>query len=99
MKPTYTAAAASIAIALAAASTIAFGQSALTPAGNDWPQIAANLGAQGYSGLTQINKSNIKNLGLAWMTHTSAEPVDARRSLGQAARRRHSRRFRSSSMA
>ena len=33
------------------------------------------MGAQGYTGLTQINKSNIKNLGLAWMTHTSAEPV------------------------
>ena len=63
MKPTYTAAAASIAIALAAASTIAFGQLALTPAGNDWPRVAANLDAQGYSGLTQINKSNIKNLG------------------------------------
>ena len=50
MKPTYTAVAASIAIAFAAASTIAFGQSSLAPAGNDWPQIAGNLGAQGYTG-------------------------------------------------
>src|SRR6188472_2173440 len=75
MNPTQTAVASSIAIACAAAATIAFGQSSLTPAGNDWPQVSGNLAAQGYSGLTQINKSNIRDLGLAWMTHTSAEPV------------------------
>jgi glucose dehydrogenase len=77
MKPIHNAVASSIAIACAAAATIAFGQTAVTPAGNDWPQIAGNLGAQGYSALTQINKSNIKNLGLAWMTNLSAEPVTA----------------------
>jgi len=75
MNLTHTAVASSIAIALAAAPTIAFGQSALVPAGNDWPQVTGNLGAQGYTGLTQINKANIKDLGLAWMTNLSAEPV------------------------
>jgi outer membrane protein assembly factor BamB/plastocyanin len=75
MNLTHTAVASSIAIALAAAPTIALGQSALSPAGNDWPQVTGNLGAQGYTGLTQINKANIKDLGLAWMTNLSAEPV------------------------
>jgi quinohemoprotein ethanol dehydrogenase len=45
------------------------------PAGNDWPQVAGNLGSQGYSSLTQINKSNIRNLGPAWVVHTNVEPV------------------------
>src|SRR5262245_31023211 len=70
-----TAVASSIAIAFAAAPTLAFGQSGLLPAGNDWPHTTGNLGAQGYTGLTQIDKSNVKNLGLAWMTNLSAEPV------------------------
>ena len=77
MNPTQTAVASSIAIACAAAATIAFGQSSLAPASNDWPQVTGNLGAQGYTGLTQINKANIRNLGLAWMTNLSAEPVTA----------------------
>ena len=32
---------------------------------------------QGYTALTQINKSNVNKLGLAWMVHTSAEPATA----------------------
>jgi glucose dehydrogenase len=62
-----------IAAALAGGQT--FAQSSLAPAGKDWPYPAANLGAQGYSALTQINKSNVKGLGAAWQTNLSAEPV------------------------
>jgi glucose dehydrogenase len=45
------------------------------PAGADWPQVAANLGSQGYSSLTQIDKSNISRLAPAWVVHTNIEPV------------------------
>jgi len=66
------------AVAAAAASTATFAQqSALAPAGNDWPYTTGNLGNQGYTALTQINKSNVKNLNAAWVVHTSAEPVTA----------------------
>src|SRR6266498_1942476 len=76
MKFTDTVAAASIAIAVMAMHTATFAQqSALTPGGKDWPFTTGNLGNQGYTALTQINKGNVKTLGLAWMTHTSAEPV------------------------
>ena len=46
-----------------------------TPAGANWPQVAGNLGSQAYSSLTQITKSNIRNLGPAWVVHTNVEPV------------------------
>ena len=60
----------------AAASAATFAQqSALIPGGKDWPYTTGNLGNQGYTALTQINKGNVKTLGLAWMVHTSAEPV------------------------
>jgi outer membrane protein assembly factor BamB/plastocyanin len=49
--------------------------SATTPAGADWPQVAGNLASQGYSALTQISKSNITDLGPAWVVHTNVEPV------------------------
>jgi outer membrane protein assembly factor BamB/plastocyanin len=76
MKFTHSVAAVSMAIAVMAMPTATFAQQqALAPAGKDWPYITGNLGAQGYTALTQINKGNVKSLGLAWMTHTSAEPV------------------------
>jgi outer membrane protein assembly factor BamB/plastocyanin len=76
MKFTHSVAAVSMAIAVMAMPTATFAQQqALAPAGKDWPYITGNLGAQGYTALTQINKGNVKTLGLAWMTHTSAEPV------------------------
>jgi quinohemoprotein ethanol dehydrogenase len=57
--------------------TPAFAQSnpEFAPAGKDWPRVAGNLASWGYTGLTQINKSNLKQLGPAWVTHVSAEPV------------------------
>ncbi len=45
------------------------------PTGADWPKNGGNLGNQAYTSLTQINKTNIKNLGPAWLVHASAEPV------------------------
>src|SRR5438046_9989514 len=45
------------------------------PAGEDWPYTTGNLGGWGYTSLTQINKKNIEQLGPAWVTHVSAEPV------------------------
>lgn len=47
----------------------------LAPAGSNWPLVHGNLGSQGYSSLTQINKGNIKSLGPAWVVHTNVEPV------------------------
>ncbi|MEF7616658.1 PQQ-binding-like beta-propeller repeat protein [Aquincola sp. MAHUQ-54] len=62
--------------AIAAACTAtAFAQSPTVPAGKDWPHITGNLGAQGYTSLTQINKSNIGNLGPAWQTNLASEPI------------------------
>ena len=77
MKLTHTAAAAFIAIAAAAAPTMTFAQTCCAPVGNDWPEVNGNLGAWQYSSLTQIDKSNINNLGPAWVVHVSAEPITA----------------------
>ena len=49
--------------------------SCCTPADKDYPTPGGNLGNQNYSSLTQINKSNIKNLGPVWMTRVSAAPA------------------------
>ena len=49
--------------------------SCCTPADKDYPTPGGNLGNQNYSSLTQINKSNIKNVGPVWMTRVSAAPA------------------------
>ena len=64
-----------LAIAATAVPTTTFAQSATAPATKDWPYPTGNLGSQGYTALTQISKSNVKNLGPAWLTNLSAEPV------------------------
>src|SRR5688572_62896 len=66
---------AAIAIAGTATASAVFAQSALTPAGSDWPYPTGNLASQGYTGLTQINKSNVKALGPAWVTNLASEPI------------------------
>ncbi len=66
---------AAAATAAMAIPSVTFAQSALTPAGKDWPYTTGNLGSQGYSSLTQITKANVKHLDAAWVTHTAAEPV------------------------
>jgi quinoprotein glucose dehydrogenase len=37
---------------------------------SDWPNVGNDKGAQRYSALTQINRSNIKKLKVAWTYHT-----------------------------
>jgi glucose dehydrogenase/plastocyanin len=49
--------------------------SCCTPGDKDFPTPGGNLGNQNYSSLTQINKSNIRNLGPVWMTRVSAAPA------------------------
>lgn len=46
-----------------------------SPTGADWPKNGGNFGNQSATSLAQIDKANIKNLGPAWVVHTSAEPV------------------------
>src|SRR5438477_4029550 len=48
--------------------------SCCTPGHKDFPKVGGNLGNQAYSSLTQIDKSNISNLGPTWVNHVSAAP-------------------------
>src|SRR5580698_4022575 len=38
----------------------------LKPLANDWPTYSGDYSGKRYSHLTQVNKSNVKNLTLAW---------------------------------
>src|SRR2546421_13051369 len=69
-----------VTLGVIAASPLAFGAakdltSATAPADADYPKVGGNLGNQNYSSLTQINKSNIQNLGAAWSLDVSAAPT------------------------
>lgn len=44
----------------------------LKPLGNDWPTYSGDYSGKRYSGLTQINQSNVKHLTLAWATRVTA---------------------------
>ncbi|MDO8907526.1 MAG: PQQ-binding-like beta-propeller repeat protein [Pseudohongiella sp.] len=82
MKLRYTVAPALIAITAVAALTTAIrtagaAEDCCAPATSDWPVTTGSHAGQGYTALTQISKSNLNNLGLAWMTQLSAEPVTA----------------------
>ncbi|HEX2541607.1 MAG TPA: PQQ-binding-like beta-propeller repeat protein [Caldimonas sp.] len=66
-----------LAVAVAAAPAATLAQLSMAPTTNDWPHVAGNLASHGYTALTQINKSNIRSLGAAWVTHTAAEPITA----------------------
>ena len=46
-----------------------------TATGSDWPKNGGNLGNQSATALAQITRTNIQNLGPAWVLHASAEPV------------------------
>lgn len=61
-------------VASAAAGTV-FAQSALTPAGKDWPHLSGNLASHGYTSLTKISRDNVKSLGPAWVTNLASEPI------------------------
>src|SRR2546430_9002324 len=55
--------------------------SCCTPADKDFPKVAGNLGNQGYSSLTQINKDNIIKLGPVWLNHFFFQAEDGIRDL------------------
>src|SRR5437763_10140541 len=38
------------------------------PLGDSWPTYSGDYSGRRYSSLTQINQSNVKNLGLAWIS-------------------------------
>jgi alcohol dehydrogenase (cytochrome c) len=48
--------------------------SILKPLGDDWPTYSGDYSGQRYSRLTQINRTNVKNLSLAWTTRVTAGP-------------------------
>jgi len=40
-----------------------------TPGDQDFPKVGGNLGNQNYSALKQVTRSNVKQLGGAWLNH------------------------------
>jgi len=44
----------------------------LKPLGDDWPTYSGDYTGRRYSGLAQINQSNVKNLTLAWASRVTA---------------------------
>ena len=44
------------------------------PATDSWPTYSGDYSGQRFSSLTQINQTNIKNLGLAWVNHLAPGP-------------------------
>jgi quinohemoprotein ethanol dehydrogenase len=69
-----------IALAAMTTPTVMFGAAAdlancCSPTDHDSPKSGGNLGNQSYSALNQINRSNIKSLGAAWMTPIGIAPA------------------------
>jgi quinoprotein glucose dehydrogenase len=54
---------------ITASAALALVATAATAAGTDWPVSGHDAGGQRYSPLTQINKSNVANLQIAWTYH------------------------------
>jgi quinoprotein glucose dehydrogenase len=52
-----------------ASAALALMATAASAAGTDWPVSGHDAGGQRYSPLTQINKSNVANLQIAWTYH------------------------------
>ena len=44
------------------------------PATDAWPTYSGDYSGRRFSSLTQINQTNIKNLGLAWVNHLTPGP-------------------------
>ena len=44
----------------------------LKPLSDSWPTYSGDYSGKRYSALTQINQSNIKNLGLVWTSRITA---------------------------
>ncbi len=49
------------------------------PQGHDWPVYGGDLGGMKYSSLTQINRSNVHRLELAWTWETGEQPIPVSR--------------------
>ena len=45
------------------------------PATDSWPTYSGDYSGRRFSSLTQINQTNIKDLGLAWVSHLPAGPA------------------------
>ena len=79
MKPRLIASSLIAAAAFVTSSSAIAGAADLTtccaPADQDFPKVAGNLGNQGYSSLSQVNKDNINKLGPVWLNHVSRAPV------------------------
>ncbi len=72
-----------VSMCLSAASLLAQGLNPemLTRQATDaWPTYSGDYSGRRFSPLTQINQSNIKNLGLAWVGHLNPGPPDSGRS-------------------
>ena len=54
------------------------------PATDSWPTYSGDYSGRRFSSLTQINQSNVKNLGLAWVSHLEPGAGAADRVLGAA---------------
>jgi alcohol dehydrogenase (cytochrome c) len=57
--------------------------SLLRPSTDSWPTYSGDLTGRRYSGLKQINKSNVKNLSLAWVARGFTEGTGASGRSGQ----------------
>jgi outer membrane protein assembly factor BamB/plastocyanin len=68
-------AAAAVVVITTTSETVVATEDCCPPPTSDWPVTTGSHAGQGYTGLTQINRSNLDNLGLAWVTQLSAEPV------------------------
>jgi len=53
-------------------STVAFGQAQMANSDQDWAVYGGDAGGQRYSTRTQITKSNVSHLQIAWIFHTGA---------------------------
>ena len=47
------------------------------PATDSWPTYSGDYSGRRFSSLTQINQTNVKNLGLAWVSHLTPGAGDA----------------------
>jgi alcohol dehydrogenase (cytochrome c) len=56
--------------------------SILKPATDSWPTYAGDYTSRRYSILTQINRTNVHNLTLAWIAHLTAGPAAGGRGFG-----------------
>src|ERR1700674_1789663 len=62
---------------------LALAATAASAAGTDWPVSGHDAGGQRYSPLTQIDKSNVANLQIAWSYHLTPAGYSGRPRLAE----------------